>query len=467
MSVTREHLASAAEGIASRLLPDPARRAERLGEIFLLCEEVARERPQAASHALGTGELESLLLGPVRERLRGDGATSLGGGWLGTYVDESGRAIESDEPDATDREALELSKRALARALSLAAAENNQTLLRNLRWYRERLTHKSYEAIATSEDKVAATVRTGVARARKFVLRVVHELQHAQPAPLSGEAPPEVEPLRQLWFAQDLDGLARELERTRSENRDNPHWLNLAGLLAADRGRRADAVQLYERGLVYADAPSVRGRVLNNLGNLLDDHDCRSEAQQYWLRAHQILPVAPAPLLNLLGSASDDQDYASAQHYIAELAELLNSGRLTQAERRYVSRRLAENPKLTWLRETDAWAQGPARWIRTERRTENTLRPAAFATLGALLLGIALLWPTTATAAAHPSQPLRLAVADADEATLVAKRIRRTRGGDSMGKPRKRAEEPALFAGDSMGIKRPGPTGRRPRRPSS
>ena len=53
-------------------------------------------------------------------------------------------------------------------------------------------------------------MRTGVARAQKFLLRIVHELQHAQPAPLNGEAPRELEPLRRLWYEQDLESLARE-----------------------------------------------------------------------------------------------------------------------------------------------------------------------------------------------------------------------------------------------------------------
>ena len=346
----------------------------------------------------------------------------------------------------------------------MARAEGNETLQRNLGWYQQRLAHRSYDAIAKSEGRVPATVRTGVARARKFVLRVVHELRHAQPAPLSGESPAELEPLRQLWFQQDLDALARELEATRAENRNNPHWLNLAALLAADRGQRAEAVRLYEHALVYADAPSVRGRLLNNVGNLYDDHDCPEEAREHWLRAHQLVPFAPAPLLNLLGAGSRAKDYASAQHYVAELADLLNSGRLSSGERAYLTRRLRENPRFGWLRDTDVWSQGPARWIRAERESASgSLRSAAVATLGAVLLGLALLWPGDASA--HASAVTGARVVQADDGPWRVTRGRS--GGDSMGKPARRFEPVDFVAGDSMGNKPRRPGGPPPRRDDS
>ena len=364
-----QRLAGAAQAIAARLVVDPARRAERLGEIFLVCEQRARECPAEFEQALHADALDAFLLPHVRENLRGESAARFSGGWLGTYLGPDGRAIQSGESEGgtTDPEALELSARALQRAISNAQAQGNETMLRNLRWYRERLAHKSYEAIAREEDKVPTTVRTGVARARKFLLRTVHELQHAQPAPLNGGFPPKLEPLRRLWFEQDLDSLARELERTRSSWQDNPHWLNLAALLAADRGRRVEASRLYHKALIFADAPSLRGHILNHLGNLIDDEGQVEDAQHVWRRANLLVPNAPAPLLNLLAAASKRQDYASAQHHIAQLSDLFNSGRLKPDERAYVCRRLQEKPELSWLRDTDAWRPGPARWIRAAR----------------------------------------------------------------------------------------------------
>jgi len=394
----------------------------------------------------------------VRGSLQPEHAQRFSGGWLGTYVGPDARTIEGEEskPSATDPGALELSTRALQRAMSIAQVEGNKTLLRNLRWYRERLNHQSYEAIARRESKVAATVRTGVARARKFLLRVVHDLRHAQPAPLTSEAPAELEPLRQLWFDQDLESLAQELERTRPAYASNPHWLNLAALLAADRGRREEAMRLYEKALVFADAASVRGRILNNLGNLLEDQAQLLEAQRAWRRANQLVPSAPAPLLNLLAAASMRRDYASAQHHIAQLSDLFNSGRLSAEERAYVCRRLAERPELAWLRDTNVWRQGPARWIRALRPASRTLPRilAATATLAALLL----LHPRLAHAGSGGSAgsfPKLVRVTAPASGAWV--RVGGQRGGDSMGRPPKRSGTPAQglatrrHAGDSMG----------------
>lgn len=439
-----DRLAGAARAIAGSLLRDPARRAAHLGEIFLACEQVAADRPEEFDQALERDALEPFLLPHVRQTLSREDADTPRGGWLGTYLGPDARSIEDGHADTTDPDALELSRRALERAFATARAQGSRTALRNLGWYRERLAHKSYESIARAEGRVPATVRTGVARARKLVLRVVHELQHAQPAPLSGDAPAELGPLRQLWVRQELDALSAELERTRAGFSDDPHWLNVAALYAADRGRRQEAAELYERGLVYADAPDVRGRLLNNQGNLAEDCGREDEARACWLRAHQLVPFAPAPLMNLLVAASSAQDYPSAQHYLAELGDLLSSGRLDDDERSYVRRRLAEHPRLGWLRDTDAWRFGPARWLRSWGRTgARAARALAIVTASAFAL---LAQPALALASAPPVLSVARAVSTPGLELSDVKK-----GGDSMGKPRKRFETPWRLAGDSMG----------------
>ena len=451
-----ERLAGAAQAIAMRLVADPDRRAEQLGEIFLACEQVAHEHPEEFRRALRTGALDTFLLPSVRASLRRERPQSFSGGWLGTYIGADARDIEANQDalGTTNSEALEFSAQAFSRALSIARAEGNETLLRNLRWYRERLSHKSYAAIARAEDKVSATVRTGVARARKFLLRVVHELRHAQPAPLSGEAPAELERLRRLWFEQDLESLARALEQTRSAFEDNPHWLNLAALLATDRGLRSEARRLYKEALIFADAPNVRGRILNNLGNLLDDEGCYAEAQHAWQRANSLVPLAPAPLLNLLAAASQQRDYASAQHHIAQLSDLLNSGRLKEDERAYVCRRLNENPELAWLRDTDVWRQGPARWLSASRGLARTISRRSLVA-GAILALVWLLLPSPAQAGgrlySQPSSRMARVTISRPPVSVTA------RGGDSMGKPPRRAQTSTrriggrARSGDSMG----------------
>ena len=299
-------LGSTVQAILSESLsPDVV--VEFTGEAFLACSLAARERPKELQAALAAGELEAFLRPLVRACLTRERPERFNGGW-GAFMGPDARAIEGEE-DNTDLDALQTSRRALNKALATARSQGNETLLRNLSWYRKRLAHRTYESIARSEAKPAATVRTGVARAKKLVLRIVHELQQAQPAPLCGDAPPELEPLRALWAEQDTETLELELERTHAAFGNDPHWLNLAGLLAADRGSAEEARAHYERALVAADAPSVRGRVLNNLANLTDEVDPEA-ARQYWLRAHQLVPAAPAPLLNLIAAASIERSYS-------------------------------------------------------------------------------------------------------------------------------------------------------------
>ena len=478
-SMLKERLADAAQAIVARLVTAD-RAGEQLGEVFLACEQAARDCPDECREALRDGALEEFLLPRVRAGLRRERGQSFNGGWLGTYVGPDCRPVETAQRDAeaetepADPEALEISAKALTRAESRAAAEGNAILARNLHWYRERLAHKSYAAIARAEGKVPATVRTGVARARKFVLRAVHELRSAQPAPLSGTAPATIEPLRRLWVDQDLERLEVELERTRAEHGDDPHWLNLAALLAADHGDREQAVRLFERALVFADAPNVRGRVLNNLANLADDVGLVEDAQRYLLRANQLVPHAPAPLVNLLAAASQRRDYASAQHHIAQLADLLNAGRLDAGERAYLRRRLQEHPRLDWLRETDAWRLGPERWIRSLRPSRAvSLALAAAATAAATLL--LLLVPVPALAQQGDAVDTYQCSPGGDSMPddKLAQRRPNKRGGDSMGKPPRRITtppapdgEPWLVAGDSMG-RRPGGGTPRPPRPTS
>ena len=452
--LVQDPLLRAIDALAVRLYGDSAQRAEHLGELFLACHRVRIEAPDAFANAVEAGAVTEFLAERVRRELPPEAPrVSSSGGWLGTYIDPNGRPLDENGAVPGDPNSMALAQRAMQRAVSIARAEKNTTLERNLSWYAERLKHRTYEAIANDEKRIPATVRTGVARARKFVLRIVHEMQHAQPAPLSGEAPDHLEALRQLWFDQELDQLAVELERTRQDCQNDPHWLNLAGLLAADRSETAEAVRHFEQALIRTDAPSVRCRVLNNLGNLMDDVSCKDEAREAWLRAHQLVPTAPPPLLNLLAQASDDRDYASAQHYLCELAELLSAPEIEQETRGYVLQRLRENPRYRWLRETEAWMQGPARWLRT--RSTKALTGAGIAIAIAMLF-LGSLWPGSATAATFGTE---------SEVRGVHFELSRggsgKRGGDSMGNPSKRSLE-VRTGGDSMPLVGPKRQARQP-----
>jgi tetratricopeptide (TPR) repeat protein len=421
-------------GIVQKILPTLVgkatsdRVAEHVGEAYLACERAARARPREFRAALEAGRAEAFLTPAVQESLRGERSEEFRGGWMGVFLGPDGRPVETgaaEEGIGADRIALETSHRALRKAFSRAAAEDNRTMARNLNWYCERLASKTYEAIADAAGKPPATIRTGVARAKKLVLRIVHELENAQPAPLNGQAPEALEGARRLWAEQDLDALDRELERTRPEFADDPHWLNLAALLAADRKQRERAHDLYERALVFADAPSVRGRVLNNLGNLLDDEAQSDAAELCWQRASQLVPAAPAPLLNLLALASTRRNYASAQHYISRIADLLNAAKLTDEERAYLCRRLRAHPRLSWLRQTEAWRLGPARWIRAEQAERRGPRTTATAVIVALLLGAAI-----AVGSSFLGSPAARSTASESQ----VEQLQLWAGGDSMGK---------------------------------
>ena len=432
--------------VAHQITAHPAERREILGEVFLECARLEREESAELNRAARRGKLVGWCTEQVRKRLGAQRSETFRGGWAGTYIGVDGREIEGEVVTAPlSAEDLQLSQRAFARAVSIAEEKKDRTLLRNLAWYKARLEHKTYEAIAQSEGRVPATIRTGVARARKFVLKVVHELRHAQPAPLDGQGPEELEPLRELWVAQELAALRRELDRTEAEFGLDPHWLNLKALVLADEGEQEQAQSVYQRALIFADAPSVRGRILNNLGNLADDLGSPDEASAYWLRAHQLLPRAPAPLLNLLGAASERCDYASAQHYTAVLGELLSSGHLRADERSYTIRRLSEQPKLAWLRETEVWRLGPARWIRSESSPRSSLLARTVALCGALLLSVLIPLSSAPGAELDPS------VKTAEESVLrtgvgQSEGRGKTRGGDSMGTPTRRFERVAPLA---------------------
>ena len=86
----RDQLAGAAQGIAAKLVGDPQRRAESLGEIFLACEQTVREHPDECREALAVGTLESFLLPCVRASLRRGEPSPPRGGWLGPSLASTG-----------------------------------------------------------------------------------------------------------------------------------------------------------------------------------------------------------------------------------------------------------------------------------------------------------------------------------------------------------------------------------------
>ena len=151
------------EKIFRELSLDPERRAESLGEAFLACRargtraasRVPLRRP--AGRAWGCSSRGATQ--PTRGTTRGPR-----GGWLGLFVGGDARAIDAGEPGGTSKrrgaERLDLSRKALTKAISIADTQGNRTLKRNLGWYREPLSRPWLREIASRTKRPVATIRT-------------------------------------------------------------------------------------------------------------------------------------------------------------------------------------------------------------------------------------------------------------------------------------------------------------------
>jgi tetratricopeptide (TPR) repeat protein len=298
----------------------------------------------------------------VRREQRKAGSRS---GVFGTHLDGALKAIEGP-PERTSHQAPEGFD---GEALWNQAHERaNETMRRNLRWWKQRkvLGH-SFRAIADDHDGDIAesTVRGGVSKAVRFLRKVQDELatEPWEAGRIDHEA------LHQAYLRQDLEGMAGELRRLAPYERDGA-LLNYEGVLQLWRGELDDARRTLRSALVFADRPQLRCIVANNLGNV--DEECGAlEDALYWFdRARKLDPRSPTPLLNLLGvvclRADPDfemHDRARALHYIDCITKLLSSRSLADDDRRYLLRRLADNPVFAPARRNTAWNR-IRRWLK-------------------------------------------------------------------------------------------------------
>lgn len=232
-----------------------------------------------------------------------------------------------------------------------------------LGWFERQQRGEALEWIAESLEIPAASVRTGVRRAKNRILELTNKLRYQQFARSPGELPQDLEPIVADYKRGDLVAMRRKLDAVAGAFGECPHW----HLLDAWFHKAGDALDAAEdalrEALVCADGDVVRAKVLNTYGNVLDGRGELQRARRMWQRAHALDGKAPVPLLNLLAQASERQDLADCQVYIQKIAKLRARKTLDAGAEAFVLQRLAENPELTWVRRTAVWRRGPARWL--------------------------------------------------------------------------------------------------------
>jgi len=410
----------------------------------IIVDELARRIPELLRREVGQGSRYGALLGPVWERvvetLEADPARFEAAGepelaqlvqaavaapdpeqrLLGT---RSGALESFIDPQLRDRSELppgEASQNKglednplVAAALALADSEGNATLERNLKWMIERDEGYAYEAIAKQSGSPAASVRTGVRRARQAIRRIAQAQRRAAHAPHQGVCPAALEPAREAWKNGDLDSFEALLTRVSRELGRHPYFWFLSGLLADDRGEPEEARALFERVLLHDDDPALRAKVLNCLGYMADDRARLEEAHELWSRSVRVDPSHTPAHVNLLKNACDRRDKLDVHVAIDMIGALLTSRSLSRPDKEYLVNRLKEHPDFSWARSFDAWRKGPARWI---ARYESSGRATAQGSprrrvAASIALGIAL--ALAIAGVALDFEPLRSAPVDA------------------------------------------------------
>jgi tetratricopeptide (TPR) repeat protein len=346
--------------------------AEFEGEAWLRVSTlVARARDGSASAAelpaAFARELDEAVRAVNREQRRA-GSKS---GVFGTHLDAQLRDLPFDGRSA-DEAALDE-----AALWERALDEATPTMRRNLRWWRERkMRGAAFSAIASEHEEPLAesTVRGGIARAERYLRRVMDELRN-QPWE---QGPVDYEPVHAAYRAHDVAGLARELAAVAPYARD-AQLLNYEGILHLWRDELDLATRALKEALVWADKPGLRCLVANNLGNVEEEAGRFDDALYWFDRARALDARAPTPLLNLLGVVCkraaaragqfDLHDRARLLHYIDCLTKLLSSRSLADGDRAYVLRRLRENPDFTPARRHTSWRR-IRRWL--ERSDEKS-----------------------------------------------------------------------------------------------
>lgn len=341
---------------------------ETMGAAYELCSRAIASQADAYRRAADQGQLVGFFAGvaaraqktvdrEVRSQVLTD-ATGEGMGAAEGYMD--GQVGRSEKTEL------------VREAWRLAHSQAKGRMVDYLAWYERRQRGETASGIAESLDMPAATVRTGIRRAKHKILELTNKLRYRRFARKPGQLPEALEPVVELYKKRDLIGMQAALDELAERFAECPHWNLLQGWLHKADESYEDAEFWMREALVFADVPSVRAKVLNSLGNVYDEMGEPERGRTCWRRAHRLDEDAPVPLLNLLANASERQDLADCQYYITQLSTLRGKGSLSEGEQTFVTSRLEDNPEFEWVRRTSPWRRGPARWIKQAARGAAT-----------------------------------------------------------------------------------------------
>jgi tetratricopeptide (TPR) repeat protein len=375
---------------------------EILGAAFERCETAIADDPDGYQRAHREGALANFFqraCGEARRGARRDEQRHV-------LTDPSGEGLGGGEGYAVGADFSEDRREVAREAWRLAHSTATGKMTDYLAWFERQRHGETSQAIAESLEVPSATVRTGLRRAKQRIVELINQLRNTQTGRRGSDLDPDLEPVVAVYKRGDLVAMRTALLALEAGHREDPHWCLLMAWYFKAREEAESAERWLKQALVHADEPRVRAKILNTLGNVLDARGQPEAARKAWLRAHELDPKAPVPLLNLLANASERHDLADCQYYLQALGDLRARHQLDADEDGFVLRRLAENPELAWVRRTDPWRRGPLRWL---KRLGGGLQQAAAAMALVLGLASAPAFPGCAEGGAHPGPLLESA----------------------------------------------------------
>ena len=266
-------------------------------------------------------------------------------------------------------------------------------------WWVKMRSEGSAGDFAKRYDLNHATVRTWIADVAKLAYEVGYRL-HEDRLALVGEAPPELQRLRELVNADaGSDEAAAELAVVAPVFRgEEPYFhLNEGHVLRAQGRLEASDLTLRE-GLSLAEAWPLRALLWNARGQTWweckpgSSHPLRDylgRAERAFRRAAVLDPSVFFPFVNLAQLAMDAGDEKRCAYWMGELSSARR--KMSEAMQDDLARYLREAEWTRPVEERRFWRNGPSRWIR-----EGFAKGVLVAAILVSLLSTLLVTPSTA-----------------------------------------------------------------------